>query len=104
MPYLDPVIAGKAVYHCHIGEHEDNGMMQIISISADAGSCEAGTPSSIDREKIPSTERATCKPPKGEKDHDDHAALDRLAADLLASWCRTPTTRATVANYTRWKR
>jgi FtsP/CotA-like multicopper oxidase with cupredoxin domain len=28
--FRDPIIAGKFVYHCHIGEHEDNGMMAVI--------------------------------------------------------------------------
>ena len=28
--FRNPVIEGKFVYHCHIGEHEDNGMMAVI--------------------------------------------------------------------------
>ncbi len=28
--FRNPVILGKAVYHCHIGEHEDNGMMAVF--------------------------------------------------------------------------
>ena len=28
--FRNPVIEGKAVYHCHIGEHEDNGMMAVF--------------------------------------------------------------------------
>lgn len=28
--FTDPIIEGKAVYHCHIGEHEDNGMMAVF--------------------------------------------------------------------------
>lgn len=35
IPFTDPVIAGKFVYHCHIGEHEDNGMMQTIEVCND---------------------------------------------------------------------
>ncbi len=104
VPYLDPVITGNSVYHCHIGEHEDNGMMQIISVSPDAGRCEPGTPSSVDREKIASTERASCLK-RRKKDHDDHAALDRFAADLLASWCSARNAGATgVASFSPWKR
>ncbi len=32
IPFTDPVILGKFVYHCHILEHEDAGMMQIIRV------------------------------------------------------------------------
>jgi len=32
IPFTDPVILGKFVYHCHIMEHEDGGMMQIIQV------------------------------------------------------------------------
>lgn len=28
--FRNPIIEGKFVYHCHIGEHEDNGMMAVI--------------------------------------------------------------------------
>jgi FtsP/CotA-like multicopper oxidase with cupredoxin domain len=28
--FTNPIIEGKFVYHCHIGEHEDNGMMAVI--------------------------------------------------------------------------
>jgi suppressor of ftsI len=28
--FRDPTIEGKFVYHCHIGEHEDHGMMAVI--------------------------------------------------------------------------
>lgn len=102
MPYLNPVIAGKSVYHCHIGEHEDNGMMQFISISPDAGQCEPGTPSSVYREKLASTARAIC-PKVKKKDH--HAAMDRLMTDLLASWCSSASARTpTLAKYSAWKR
>ncbi|MEM7124450.1 MAG: multicopper oxidase family protein [Pseudomonadota bacterium] len=83
--YENPVIEGKAVYHCHIGEHEDAGMMQTINMRTDAGRCEAGTPSNIDRESMSTTDRATCKP--RDDDH-DHAALPdsglQLAQTLLA--------------------
>ena len=40
------------MYHCHLLRHEDNGMMQVISMSPDAGRCEAGTPSNIARLKM----------------------------------------------------
>jgi FtsP/CotA-like multicopper oxidase with cupredoxin domain len=30
--FTDPVILGKFVYHCHILEHEDGGMMQVIQV------------------------------------------------------------------------
>jgi suppressor of ftsI len=32
MPFTNPVIVGKFVYHCHILEHEDGGMMQVIEV------------------------------------------------------------------------
>jgi FtsP/CotA-like multicopper oxidase with cupredoxin domain len=32
IPFTDPVIVGKFVYHCHILEHEDNGMMANIEV------------------------------------------------------------------------
>jgi suppressor of ftsI len=32
VPFLDPTIAGKFVYHCHILEHEDAGMMANILV------------------------------------------------------------------------
>ena len=62
IPFTNPIIEGKAIYQCHIGEHEDNGMMSTIEMSSSAGQCEAGTPSSIDRFKLSSKERAVCKP------------------------------------------
>jgi suppressor of ftsI len=32
MPFDDPVIVGKFVYHCHIIQHEDQGMMSVIQV------------------------------------------------------------------------
>jgi len=32
IPFTDPVIVGKFVYHCHILEHEDGGMMATIEV------------------------------------------------------------------------
>lgn len=32
IPFTDPVILGKYVYHCHILEHEDGGMMSVIQV------------------------------------------------------------------------
>ena len=32
VPFTDPVIAGRFVYHCHILEHEDGGMMAVIQV------------------------------------------------------------------------
>jgi suppressor of ftsI len=32
IPFTDPTVLGKFVYHCHIGEHEDNGMMATIEV------------------------------------------------------------------------
>jgi FtsP/CotA-like multicopper oxidase with cupredoxin domain len=60
IPFTNPVIAGDFVYHCHIGEHEDNGMMQKINVSEAAGQCEAGTPDATMREMLSPTERAVC--------------------------------------------
>ena len=35
IPFTDLVIAGRFVCHCHIGEHEDNGMMALIAVCND---------------------------------------------------------------------
>jgi hypothetical protein len=32
IPFKDPLILGKYVYHCHILEHEDAGMMAVIEV------------------------------------------------------------------------
>jgi len=32
IPFTDPIILGKFVYHCHILEHEDGGMMSVIQV------------------------------------------------------------------------
>ena len=32
IPFTNPVIVGKFVYHCHIMEHEDAGMMAVIQV------------------------------------------------------------------------
>jgi suppressor of ftsI len=34
IPFTDPVIAGKSVYHCHAVDHEDKGMMGIVEVVA----------------------------------------------------------------------
>jgi FtsP/CotA-like multicopper oxidase with cupredoxin domain len=34
IPFTDPVIAGKFVYHCHAVDHEDKGMMGVIKVAA----------------------------------------------------------------------
>jgi suppressor of ftsI len=41
MPFTDPNIVGRFVYHCHILEHEDGGMMQVIEVDPPLG---ASTP------------------------------------------------------------
>ena len=33
MPFTDPNIVGKFVYHCHILEHEDGGMMATMQVN-----------------------------------------------------------------------
>ncbi|MGA7328909.1 MAG: multicopper oxidase family protein [Rhodomicrobium sp.] len=32
IPFTDPVIAGKFVYHCHAVDHEDKGMMGVVEV------------------------------------------------------------------------
>lgn len=32
VPFTNPVIVGKFVYHCHIVSHEDKGMMAVIEV------------------------------------------------------------------------
>jgi suppressor of ftsI len=34
IPFTDPVIVGKFVYHCHAVDHEDKGMMGVIEVIA----------------------------------------------------------------------
>lgn len=34
IPFTDPVIVGKFVYHCHAVDHEDKGMMGIVEVVA----------------------------------------------------------------------
>ncbi len=33
IPFTDPVIAGKFVYHCHAVDHEDKGMMGVVEVT-----------------------------------------------------------------------
>jgi FtsP/CotA-like multicopper oxidase with cupredoxin domain len=33
IPFIDPVIVGRFVFHCHVVKHEDKGMMQTIEVS-----------------------------------------------------------------------
>jgi FtsP/CotA-like multicopper oxidase with cupredoxin domain len=33
MDFRDPEIAGKSLYHCHILDHEDGGMMATIDVA-----------------------------------------------------------------------
>jgi FtsP/CotA-like multicopper oxidase with cupredoxin domain len=32
IPFTDPVIVGRFVYHCHAVDHEDKGMMGVIEV------------------------------------------------------------------------
>ena len=34
IPFTDPVIVGRFVYHCHAADHEDKGMMGVIEVVA----------------------------------------------------------------------
>lgn len=43
IPFTNPVIVGKFVYHCHILEHEDKGMMAVIQVR-DPANPDAGGP------------------------------------------------------------
>ncbi|HKX12969.1 MAG TPA: multicopper oxidase family protein, partial [bacterium] len=69
IPFTNPVILGDFVYHCHIGEHEDHGMMQNISVTETAGQCEMGDPSSTTRETMSATERAICNVDSAQAHH-----------------------------------
>jgi FtsP/CotA-like multicopper oxidase with cupredoxin domain len=33
IPFTDPIIVGRFVFHCHVGKHEDKGMMQTIDVA-----------------------------------------------------------------------
>jgi len=32
IPFTDPAIVGRFVFHCHVTKHEDKGMMQTIDV------------------------------------------------------------------------
>src|SRR5262249_40882149 len=32
IPFTDPIIVGRFVFHCHVTKHEDKGMMQTIDV------------------------------------------------------------------------
>jgi suppressor of ftsI len=32
IPFTDPVIVGRFVYHCHAVDHEDRGMMGLVEV------------------------------------------------------------------------
>jgi hypothetical protein len=34
VPFTDPVILGRFVYHCHAVDHEDKGMMGVVEVTA----------------------------------------------------------------------
>jgi len=34
IPFTDPVIVGRFVYHCHAVDHEDKGMMAVVEVVA----------------------------------------------------------------------
>jgi len=34
IPFSDPVIVGRFVYHCHAVDYEDKGMMGIVEVIA----------------------------------------------------------------------
>jgi FtsP/CotA-like multicopper oxidase with cupredoxin domain len=38
IPFTDPEIVGRFVYHCHAVDHEDKGMMGVIEVVTDASS------------------------------------------------------------------
>lgn len=42
IPFTNPVIAGKFVFHCHILNHEDGGMMANVCVEANPGDCSTG--------------------------------------------------------------
>ncbi|HMB75910.1 MAG TPA: multicopper oxidase family protein [Kiloniellaceae bacterium] len=47
IPFTDPVVLGKFVYHCHIMEHEDAGMMAVIQVSDDKQSASGAANGSL---------------------------------------------------------
>ena len=32
IPFTNPEIVGRFVFHCHVVKHEDKGMMQVIEV------------------------------------------------------------------------
>jgi FtsP/CotA-like multicopper oxidase with cupredoxin domain len=50
MDFRDPNIVGTFVYHCHLLEHEDGGMMGVIRVVAKGKQADSiGTPAGTDR-------------------------------------------------------
>jgi hypothetical protein len=83
MPFLEDRIAGRFVYHCHILEHEDGGMMAVAevlpSVRSAANALAAGFMRVVDRmiERKPSGPQVTAR---------IEQVLDAVQA---GSYCRT---------------
>ena len=47
IPFTDPIIVGRTVFHCHVTKHEDKGMMETIDVLPAPRTSESpvGTPS-----------------------------------------------------------
>jgi FtsP/CotA-like multicopper oxidase with cupredoxin domain len=37
IPFTDPTIVGRFVFHCHVVKHEDKGMMQTLEVRPRGG-------------------------------------------------------------------
>ncbi len=38
IPFTDPIIEGKFLYHCHVMRHEDHGMMAVVEVYRNSSS------------------------------------------------------------------
>jgi FtsP/CotA-like multicopper oxidase with cupredoxin domain len=66
MDFRDPNTVGTFVYHCHLLEHEDGGMMGLIRVEPADHAKSPGTPApTLPSKKIPANDAASVKTPRG---------------------------------------
>jgi FtsP/CotA-like multicopper oxidase with cupredoxin domain len=90
--FRNPLIVGKFVYHCHILEHEDGGMMAVAEVQPSAllGSAPAATPGWWNRSGG-AVERWLATFRSGAETEAQARREAELAAAQAASLCRTDT-------------
>jgi FtsP/CotA-like multicopper oxidase with cupredoxin domain len=65
VPFTDPNIVGKFVYHCHILEHEDGGMMQVIQVNPATDNSASTSPADATAAAPDSTHSMSPPAPRG---------------------------------------